>query len=170
MGMVLCLRTISGSTLKELLADPESVLDLLDEEGVEDDGNVSDEGTSIDLDKAWQAIHYLLTGTAEAGQWPSSFLLVGGTLVGDVEVGYGPARGLTARETSEVASLLSKTPSALLASRFDGKKMDSAEIYPQIWTRDGKDGLDYIVEYYAQLQSFVADAARKGMGLLVYIS
>jgi len=50
-----------------------------------------DELQRLDLDKAWGGLHFLLTGTAWEGEPPHSFLLDGDT-VGDIDVGYGPAR------------------------------------------------------------------------------
>src|SRR5687767_14577361 len=50
------------------------------------------EGLVTDLDKAWHGIHYLLTGTAAEGGKPLDFLVSGGREVGNVDIGYGPAR------------------------------------------------------------------------------
>ena len=170
MGMILCLRTVSDDTLDHLLDEPEAIIALLDDEVVEDDGNISDEGISADLDKAWHAIHYLLTGTAWEGQGPEAFLLAGGKTIGEVDVGYGPARGFSARDTREIAAALDQLPHEFLATRFDGATLDAAEIYPEIWARDGNEGLAYITEYYDSLRSFVATAVRKKMGMLVFIT
>jgi len=161
MSMIMNLRTASDARLKELLSKPESIRELL----ASKDDPRSD---CMDLDKTWHAIHYLLCGSAWEGDWPEAFLLTGGEPIGDVDVGYGPARGLTAEETSEVAAALESVPVKVLAARYDGAKLDAAEIYPEIWARDGEEGLDYITEYYETLRYFVAAAAKRKLGMLIY--
>jgi Domain of unknown function (DUF1877) len=170
MGMVFCMRTVSDATLRGLLADPESIDALLDAEDAAAGNPGQHEGQSAELDKAWHAIHYLLTGSVWEGRGPEAFLLAGGTPIGDIDVGYGPARGLTVAETREVAAALDKISAETLAGRFDGAKLDAAEIYPEIWVRDGQDGLDYILEFYQSLRSFVGMAAQKKMGMLLFIT
>src|SRR6186713_1857068 len=52
-------------------------------------------GQRCDIHKAWHAIHYILTGTADGGEAPDCFLLDGGTTLGppgDDDDGYGPPR------------------------------------------------------------------------------
>jgi hypothetical protein len=170
MSMILCLRTVSDTTLERLLKKPELIHALVNNEEVENDGALTDEGLSVDLDKAWHAIHFLLTGSVWEGEGREAFLLVGGKTIGDIDVGYGPARGLTAAETCEIATALARITVQALAARFDGTKLDVAEIYPQIWVRDGQDGLEYITEYYESLRQFVATACSKKMGMLVFIT
>ena len=88
MSMIGCFRRVPEARLRALLADPESITDFLDEEGFAD----------FDIDKAWHGIHYLLTGTAWEGAAPLNFLVAGGRPVGDVDVGYGPARAFSGAE------------------------------------------------------------------------
>jgi hypothetical protein len=47
--------------------------------------------------------------------------------------------------------------------------MDKLDIYPNIWERDGEEGLEYITEYFEILKVFIADCARHNMGMAVYI-
>ncbi len=50
--------------------------------------------------------------------------------------------------------------------------MMKLQIYPEIWDRDPAedDSFGYCAEYFSSLKSFVEDAAKRRMGLLVYIS
>jgi hypothetical protein len=130
------------------------------------------EGQSTDLDKAWHGIHYLLTGTAFEGEHPRNFLLSGGKPVGKIDVGYGPARTLTALETREVHAALSALSDESLMARFNPEDMLAKQIYPEIWDRDPADDdtLGYLMEYVQVLRGFVGEAANDGMGLLIYLS
>jgi hypothetical protein len=145
-----------------LLAEPERIEDF-----------ISEERTSTDLDKAWHGIHWLLTGSADAGDEPHCYLLAGGEQVGDVDVGYGPARALTSQQVAAWDDALTKISREELGRRFEPKAMLDADIYPQIWARTIKgeeDTLDYLLQAYAGLRDFVAAARRERSGLLVYLS
>src|SRR5687768_10356646 len=49
---------------------------------------------SFDVDKAWQGIHFLLTGTDWEGEGPLAFVLHGGAEI-EEDMGYGPPHGFT---------------------------------------------------------------------------
>ena len=169
MSMIGNFRRLPELDLARLLADPELIGDYLgDEEPPEGFGPFAD----LDVDKAWHGIHFLLTGTPWAGEAPWNFIACGGTEIGDVDVGYGPARGFTSAQVREIASALVSMPPERLATRFDPKAMMAAEIYPTIWDRDPKDDdtCGYVIEYYDALRAFVAGAAAEGEALLVYIT
>ena len=131
------------------------------------------EGKSTDLDKAWHGLHYLLTGTAWAGDAPLNFLAAGGREVGDLEVGYGPARVFTAAETRAVRDALDRVTADDLRGRFDADAMTAAEIYPEvIWKRvpPEDDPLGYLMEYFGTLRSFVEAAVAARVGLVVTLT
>src|SRR5687767_12235877 len=77
------------------------------------------EGERTDLDKAWHGLHYLLTRTAWEGDAPLNFLVAGGREVGDIDVGYGPARVLSAAEVRAAADALARLTDEELRSRFN---------------------------------------------------
>ena len=131
------------------------------------------EGDMGDIDKAWQGIHYLLTGSAdESAPPPLNFLLAGGTDVGEEDVGYGPARVYSAAETREIAAALAAVSDDELRRRFDPDAMMRAEVYPEIWDRDpaSDDPLGYLMEYVGVLRNMLATATSNGHGLMVVLS
>jgi hypothetical protein len=122
------------------------------------------------LDKAWHGLHYLLTGKAEGGPEPESLAVFGGLEFGP-EVGYGPARYLTAEQVSRVAQTLATLTPETLAARFNPKDMENKDIYPDaIWVRDGQEALDYVLEGHQQLQVFYRDAAARGDAVIQWLS
>jgi hypothetical protein len=131
-----------------------------------------DELMATDLDKAWHGIHYLLTRTASEGSPPLNLLLAGGTPVGTVDVGYGPARALSSREINDAHLALGQISDDELRSRFAPKEMLKADIYPEIWGRDPAedDTLGYLMEYVGTLRSFLRDATEERLGAIVYLS
>jgi hypothetical protein len=116
-------------------------------------------------------IHYLLTGTAGEGEEPLNFLVAGGTPVGDVDVGYGPARAFNATETARIASAMSAIDEATMRARFDGAEMTRLEIYPEIWDRPGdeEDVAGYCIENFDTLKAFIADTAARSAGMVVFL-
>jgi hypothetical protein len=159
--MVCVLRQVDDADLDHLCKRPEELLAFL-ERG---------EG-EVDLDKAWHGIHFLLTRSAWEGPEPLCYLLQGGEDVGDVDVGYGPARALRARDVADFSAAVAKISSEEFRSRFDPDALKAAEIYPDIWDRDPAkdDALGYLTEYFELLQSVLADCAAEGKGLLIYYS
>jgi hypothetical protein len=123
------------------------------------------------VDKAWAGIHYLLTGTAWEGDPPLNFIL-GGTEIGNVDVGYGPARALTSDEVRGLAEALDALPPDELRQRFDPTQMMELRVYPEIWDRDPEedDTLGYLIGHYTDLRNFVRHTADSGFGLIVYIA
>src|SRR5258705_13868836 len=84
----------------------------------------------VDLDRAWQCLHYLLTGSARDGEAPLNFLVKGGTPVGDEDLGFGPARVFRPLEVAAIADALVAVTQPMLLSRFEPKTLEKLEIYP----------------------------------------
>jgi hypothetical protein len=124
------------------------------------------------LDKAWHGLHFLFTGSDWGGNPPLSFLVAGGAEVGDIDVGYGPARVFRASEVAAIHNALAEIQEADLRNRYKPEVMMEKDIYPTIWDRDPKedDALGYLLEYFAVLKRFIGETASKGLGLVVTIS
>ena len=132
----------------------------------------AEEGLTTDLDKAWHGIHYLLTRTAWEGQPAGNFLVTGGREVGDLDVGYGPARVLTYPQKREQRrDWLNNIEEDELRSRFNPEDMLAKEIYPDIWARDPEedDTLGYLWSART-LRGFLNQAVDEGLGILVYLT
>jgi hypothetical protein len=164
MGMIAMFRRLTEADLSRLREEPELVADYLGEDEPDGFGPFAD----LDVDKAWHAIHFLLTGSAWEGDPPLNFIVTGGVEMGE-DLGYGPARGLNSGEVRTLAAALKTIPADALLQRFDPAALTSAEIYPEIWDRppEKDDPRGYVSEYYDQLRSFVLDAAFEGEALLV---
>lgn len=162
MSMILVLRSINDAEIDSLLGDPERVLELLEDEGTRTGAE------SIDLDKAWHGIHYLLTGSAWEGGSPLGYLVEGGEPVGEVDVGYGPARVLRPSQVQEFGAALEQVAPEHLQQRFDPRAMMKADIYPSIWGRNSAedDALGYLLDHFQRLRAFVAQVRQLGKGLV----
>lgn len=165
MGMVGCFAAIDPGTQEKIRNDPS-----LMEEFLYPDGGDGEPEYSIDVDKAWHGIHFMLTGKSHGGEGPLSLAVMGGDEVGE-EMGYGPARLLAPKQVQEVAAALEKLTIEEFERGFKPAEMATAEIYPEgIWERDGKDALEYVLENYQQMVVFYRDAAARGDGAVLWLS
>jgi hypothetical protein len=161
MSMIGCFRRVPDDVLQRHLADPEQMPDFIEEEGFAD----------LDIDKAWHGIHFLLTGTAWEGEPPLDFLVKGGAEVGDVDVGYGPARGFRSDEVRVLWQALEPRTAATLRSAYDPERMRKLEIYPDGWRSATEDNLDdYFLFYFDELRQFIEGAVKEREALLVWLS
>ena len=199
MGMCLALHSVSDGNIKKILDRPELIWRLIAsddpdiyEETVKEmnqigflsklfgkktstDIEIPDldfiegENADDDLDKSWQGIHYCLNKTAYEADAPMDFITLGGETAGNIEVGYGPARLFNSETVKEIHSRLSNISVADVAANYNPEEMDKLDIYPNIWNRDGDEGLEYITEYYEILKNFIATCTNNNLGMAVYI-
>ena len=147
-----------ADTARQLLQDPDRVEGLLDS----DDGE-----TSLDLDKAWHGVHWLLTGSADETAHPTSDAILGGEPVGE-DLGYGPPRLLSPARVAAVAGRLAGVGHDDLQARLDPAAMQEAGVYPDIWDEEGvlESTLEPAVD---DLRAFYAAAARAGECVILTI-
>src|ERR687886_956057 len=117
------LRPASDAEIDRLLANPAEITRFLYGAG-------ADGGERVVLNKAWHAIHFVLTGSRLGGEAPLNFLLSEGTPVGEVDVGYGPARVLTSQQVRAIANALAPIEPDEVARRVDRQRFDTERIYP----------------------------------------
>jgi Domain of unknown function (DUF1877) len=126
----------------------------------------------IDLDKAWQGLHFLFTGTASEGDEPGCFLLRGGADLGEDEIGNDIPRVISTEQVQQFAAFLSALSAKELKRRFDPDRMMELEIYPEIWDRDDErhGPLTDLVEAFDELREFVRTAADEGELVVILIT
>ena len=127
------------------------------------------ENQVTDLDKAWHGIHYLLTGTADGGEPPLNFIVLGGDEVGDIEVGFGPARVMRAEEVKKVGEALAGIERDELKERFDAEEMIRQDIYGALEDYLDDD-MEYFLGWFDTLKDFVGAAAEKDLGLVLLLT
>ncbi len=162
MGMSGCFAAVDQKKLGELRADPEQIEAFLFPE----EGDAPEHYAEVD--KAWHAIHFMLTGDAWKGEAPLAWAVMGGEEFGD-EIGYGCARFLLPQQVAEIAAALQALGVENFKARYRPDAMDAADIYPTIWVRDGALGLEYVVPFYVELVDFYATAAARGDGVILWL-
>jgi hypothetical protein len=156
------LRPASDAEIERLLANPAEITRFL--YGAEADGS-----ERLVLNKAWHAIHYALTGSRLGGDDPLNFLVDEGTTVGEVDVGFGPARVLTSEQVRRIAAALAPIAPEDIRKRVDVAQLDRDAIYPGQWQRNGM-GVEYVVSNYRQMRELMLRLAERGQGAVLYIN
>src|SRR5207302_10688806 len=156
-AMIGNLRPASDSEIERLLANPAEITRFLYGAG-------ADGCEHVVLKKSWHAIHYVLTGSRLGGDEPLNFLVTEGTPVGEVDVGYGPARVLSSQQVRQLAAALAAIQPEVVARRVDLKRFDDEAIYPGNWQRNGY-GVDEVVTNYREMRDLIGRAAQRGHGL-----
>jgi len=130
------------------------------------------ESDTLYIDKAWHALHFLFTGTAWEGEPPADFLVTGGTQIGKVDVGYGPARSFTPAEVQSIAAFLDEQREDELKSRIDLEAMQTLDIYPSVWSEDTniEEEWEYLVTSFREMKQFIGQAAQANLSMIVYIT
>ena len=161
MGMVCNLVKVDQKSILEIKSNELNLEDFLYPDGEEIK-------LMITLDKSWQIIHYVLTGT----EWDASTTLgkaiLGGTEYGD-DVGYGPARLLEASDVIEISGELEKITLDDFIKLLKSRSYKNAEIYCFDYNNID-DEIEYSGNYFLELKKIYSEAARSGMGILIYVN
>ncbi|MGC4007160.1 MAG: YfbM family protein [Pirellulales bacterium] len=162
MSMIGNSRRVTRSQLAALRDGPATISAFLYDEEPPPDAH-------IDLDKAWHAIHFLLNGRTWDGNGPLFHAVLGGETLGEEDVGYGPARFLTADEVKVTAQALADISPADFLKPFDAQALNDNEIDPQHWTGEDID-LHYVRNNFVRLVEFFRSATQHDDALLLYLN
>lgn len=200
MGMCLALHSVSDNNIKKILESPSLIWRLLapddpeiyietvkensggflaklfgkknsgEEIPVPDLDFVEGENIDDDLDKSWHGIHYCLNKTEYEAEPPMDFIIDGGELAGNIEVGYGPARLIDSKTVKDIHERISKISVEQLRENYNPEEMEKLDIYPNIWVRENEEGFEYIADYFETLKSFITHCSKHNLGMAVYLS
>ena len=165
MGMIMYLLRISKQELESYIDKPDLFLE-----------NRVDDAYSMDIDKAWGGILYLLTGKAFASGSPEDevdslnrIFFSAQFFDEDMDVGYGPAHYLTPEQVAGIHHKIASLTEADLKARYDTEAMnEEEELYPSLdWNEED---FEYLYFHFQALQSFFATAASRGEAIVTFLS
>ena len=163
--MIMYLLRISKQELESYIDKPELFLE-----------NRVDDAYSMDIDKAWGGILYLLTGKAFASGSPEDevdslnrIFFSAQLFDEDMDVGYGPAHYLTPEQVAGINRKIASLTEADLKSHYDPEAMNKEKkLYPSLdWNEKI---FDYLYFHFQALQSFFATAASKGEAIVTFLN
>jgi len=152
---------VSREQLEELLKNPELVSEVVfgKEEGP----------STLEIDKAWHGIHFLLTGNPWGGEPPLKYIVLGGKALGKKGLGYGLPQYITSGQVKEAAKGLSEISMDELRKRYNPDRFFDVDIYPGIWD-EGEEALDYLLGFFPDIVEFFESAAKNDQAIIFAIT
>lgn len=131
-----------------------------------------DDYPGLDIDRSWEAIHYLLCGNIADGEPPLGYVV---PITSDQGIDFGSfgAFVLRGEQVAEAARAISELDEAQLRLRYDFPAMVKEEVYPldpdMVSDEDQDEFFAYILQHYNEICRFYSQIAAEGKGLIFYI-
>lgn len=156
MSMVVYLRRSSPDEVARLEQNPDAVDDLF----FGDDFSVK----SVNFDKAWHALHFMLTGNSGSVDAPLNLLVASDAeLRGTDELGLGGYWLADPDRVQRFASALSELSDETIASRYDPVTLKAEHVYlSDVFEDEGTKVLPYVLQAMPALRSLADEALRNG--------
>ena len=167
-------QTASDETITRLITDPSFVNTWLEGEWSASElaGEPASHIPPADIGKVWHATHFALFGSPDRGHDPRAFILSGGTVIEDTDLGPGPARVFRASEVASIAQVLTAVTPARFVADFDLMAFAKvqAKVYPCRWDPVEPELVVELLPEYNLLREFVLATAKKNLGMLAILS
>ncbi|GKU76611.1 YfbM family protein [Paenibacillus sp. L3-i20] len=131
-----------------------------------------DDYPGLDIDRSWEAIHYLLCGNISDGDAPLGYVV---PLTSDKGIDFGSfgAFSLRAGQVAEALQAMSELDEAQLRLRYDFPAMVKDEVYPlepdTVSDKDEDALFAYMLQHFNEIRRFYSQTVAKGKGLIFYI-
>lgn len=126
----------------------------------------------LDIDRSWEAIHYLLCGDIADGEPPLSYVV---PITSDrgIEFGSFGAFSLRADQVAEAHQKISELNEEQLRARYDFPTMIKEEVYPlepgMVSEEDEDEFFAFMLQHFNEIRRFYGETAAEGKGLIFYI-
>ncbi|WP_139997427.1 YfbM family protein [Paenibacillus paridis] len=131
-----------------------------------------DDYPGLDIDRSWEAIHYLLCGDISDGEPPLGYVV---PLTSDKGIDFGSfgAFSLRAEQVAEALQAISELDEEQLRLRYNFPAMVKDEVYPldpdTVSDRDEDELFAYMLQNFIEIRRFYGQTVAKGKGLIFYI-
>ena len=130
----------------------------------------------IDIDKSWEAVHFILCGeslfvpkVAKSSSSELTSVIFNSQLIDEEQdLGYGPAAYNTPNQVEIITKKLNALNLKDLESRFDGNALNKAEIYPEIWNES--ESKKYAFDNLKSVIKFFNEATKNNEAIISYIN
>lgn len=160
MGMTGSYIAVDDTLLNQIISGEESLLDFIDSDAYE----------TLDIDKSWHAVHYLLCGEISDGEPPMGYavpMLNENNI--DCEEDFIGAFYLTPRQVEEASGFLNALSDDDLKKMYDFGSMLKDEIYPLTEDDEESEIYEYIYSYLEEIKEYFGRAAEKSLAVIFYI-
>ena len=159
MGMIGIYAAISGEEVQQLAKG----------QLLPDDMELYERKNRLDIDKAWQALGYVLTGELGGGEGPEGHVV---PIQGERLLDYGDygAFYLFPEQVREVSAAMAGMTENDFRERFAQNNPVKEQVYPVMGEEDEDEFRSYIYDYFTQLTAYYRQAAENRQGMLFYIA
>ena len=162
MGMVMYLRRATPADIERFGHDPAAAEDFV----FPVDYDESDDGL-IEFDKAWQALHFMLTGEAYGLGQPLGIIADETPFVRTGDIGSFEFSVVSPDRMAVFAASLANLDDAALAARYDPEAMAAADVYmADVFLEEGPEALEYIMQGVPALRKLASVCAAAGDGAI----
>ncbi|MBP1996712.1 YfbM family protein [Paenibacillus eucommiae] len=157
MGMIGLYKAVPEHLVKKLAAGDLTVEEL-----------ISFSGEELDIDKAWQGIHYVLTGKIMGGDQPLGNVV---PMLDDqgMDLHDFGAFYLYPEQVKAAIEAISEYSQEQFSAKFEQNNPIQEQVYPVGSDEDYQEFLDYLYQYFTAIQSFYRSIAAAGNGVIFYI-
>ncbi|WP_312110040.1 YfbM family protein [Brevibacillus reuszeri] len=131
-----------------------------------------DDYPRLDIDRSWEAIHYLLCGDISDGEPPLGYV-VPMTLDKGIDFGSFGAFSLRAEQVAEALQAMSELDEVQLRLLYDFPAMVKDEVYPlepdTVSDEDEDEFFAYMLQNFNEIRRFYSQTLAEGKGLIFYI-
>lgn len=126
----------------------------------------------LNIDRSWEAIHYLLCGDISDGEPPLGFVV---PITSDKGIDFGSfgAFYLHAEQVAAALQAISELDEAGLRSRYDFPAMLKEEVYPLeagiVSEEDADEFFAYLLQHFNEIRRFYSQTAAEGKGIIFYL-
>ena len=133
------------------------------------DGALADQ--RLDIDKAWHAIHFTLTGApyGDEGIGVLGRLVLGGNKLLEDDDDFS-AMVISADDVQAMVPALAGVSEESFREDFDVPAMLENEIYPVTEDDDADDFFEYVWDYFEEIREIFQRAAEEGQAVIFYLS
>ncbi|MFD2114297.1 YfbM family protein [Paenibacillus yanchengensis] len=126
----------------------------------------------LDIDRSWEAIHYLFCEDIADGEPPFGYIVPLTTEQG-IDYGSFGAFFLYEEQVVEAYQAMTKLDEADLRLRYNFQLMVKEEVYPLapdvVSDEDEEDFFDYLLQHFNKIKQFYSQAVAEKKGLVFYI-
>ncbi|MEK4517654.1 YfbM family protein [Paenibacillus sp. FSL H8-0122] len=131
-----------------------------------------DKYPGLDIDRTWEAIHYLLCGDISDGPAPLGYVVPLHSDQG-IEFGSYGAFCLRAGQVAEALDAISGLDEAQLRQQYDFRTMAEEEVYPLDPDTVSDDDADaffaYLLQFFTEIKRFYSQTVAAGKGIVFYL-
>jgi len=124
-----------------------------------------DDAAEWDVDKSWDCLHYVLSGSHESDGSLLSDSILGGVPV-DIDLDSGPVRFIEHSKVSEIANSLENVDFESAFSNVNRKSPAIEAVYLSQFLES--DGFDYLNAHFSTLKTAYQSAKQNGDAMMIY--